>query len=184
MLLNLLIQAFYRASHKASEIVRSHYARFASLFSKTEIMVPGFYHAVHGYASPGNGTAWSKLSTFTIFGTQLALNLESQRGQIRKGACLFCTSDIQLATFESSQQQTSSRGLVWPRAFSQYHTIPGLLRVCRGSISKPQPRRHPFCHSPEGIPCHLKQIPVGCFPCGTVSDPVNAHAVPCISKQF
>ena len=45
---------------------------------------------------------------------QLATGTEhrkSQRGQIRKGACLICTSAIQLATFESFPLQTSFGGL-------------------------------------------------------------------------
>ena len=40
-----------RARRKASEMERSHDARLASLFSKTEIMVLRFYHAVHGHGS-------------------------------------------------------------------------------------------------------------------------------------
>ena len=45
----------------------------------------------------------------------------------------------------------------------------------------------PFCHSPEGVPCHLKLITVGCFPWlrGQRSGkyPRRSHAVPCISKK-
>ena len=47
----------------------------------------------------------------------------------------------------------------------------------------------PFCHSPEGVPCQsdhsrmfslASAVFLGC----TVSDPVKAHVVPSISKNF
>ena len=40
-----------QANWESGEMERSHDARLVSLFSKTEIMVLRFYHAVHGHGS-------------------------------------------------------------------------------------------------------------------------------------